>query len=105
LHPGGIWTGLQVHVPSQVLDNWKKNPGLDEMMKTPEQGAATTVWAAVAKVWEGKGGRYLEDCQVSPPVQEGYAIMDRGYEKWTYDPENETMLWKMSNEWVGFKEE
>ena len=27
------------------------------------QGAATTVWAAVGKVWEGKGGVFLEDCQ------------------------------------------
>ncbi|KAH7388657.1 hypothetical protein BKA66DRAFT_415164 [Pyrenochaeta sp. MPI-SDFR-AT-0127] len=104
LHPGGIWTGLQVHIADQA-DAWKEIPGIAESVKSAEQGAATTVWAAVAQVWEGKGGRYLEDCQVSPPVTEGYQLLDLGYEKWAYDPENEAKLWKMSNEYVGFKEE
>ncbi|KAF2832793.1 NAD(P)-binding protein [Ophiobolus disseminans] len=105
LHPGGIWTGLQVHVPSELLEGWRKVPAVQAMMKSVEQGAATTVWAALAKVWEGKGGRYLEDCQVSSPVEEGYQLTDKGYEKWAYDAENAAKLWKLSNEWVGFKEE
>ncbi|KAH7080585.1 hypothetical protein BKA63DRAFT_506739 [Paraphoma chrysanthemicola] len=105
LHPGGIWTGLQVHVPAEQMEGWKSVPAVDKIMKSPEQGAATTVWAAIAKVWECKGGRYLEDCQVSRPVAEGYQVLDQGYEKWAYDPENEAKLWKLSNEWVGFKEE
>lgn len=105
LHPGGIMTGLQVHVPSEQKEMWKKVPQIQKKMKSTEQGAATTVWAAIAKVWEGKGGRYLEDCQVSGPVKEGFFVMDTGYVEWTYDPENEQKLWKLSNEWVGFKEE
>jgi hypothetical protein len=32
-------------------------------LKTPEQVAATSVWAAVDQELEGVGGRYLEDCQ------------------------------------------
>ncbi|KAF2032537.1 NAD(P)-binding protein [Setomelanomma holmii] len=104
LHPGGIWTGLQVHVPAEVMDAWKANPEVDKHMKSIEQGAATSVWASVGKVWEGKGGRYLEDCQVSPPVPEGHQLLDRGYAKWAYDPENEAKLWKLSNEWVGTKD-
>jgi NAD(P)-dependent dehydrogenase (short-subunit alcohol dehydrogenase family) len=104
LHPGGIWSGLQVHVPSEELEGWRASSMVQNYMKSPPQGAATTVWAAIAKVWEGKGGRYLEDLQVCPPVPEGYQLMENGYEKWAYDPENEAKLWKMSNEWVGFKE-
>lgn len=104
LHPGGIWTGLQEHVAEQVAA-WKEVPSVNLMMKSVEQGASTTVWAAVAKVWEGKGGRYLEDCQVSPPFPENGQILDHGYTKWAYDPESEAKLWEMSNEYVGFKEE
>lgn len=103
LHPGGMWTGLLVHTPPEVLDAWKENDVVNRYMKSGEQGAATTVWAAVGKVWEGKGGKYLEDCQVSQPVAEGFQVLDKGHEKWAYDPENETKLWKMSNEWVGFE--
>ena len=41
-------------------------------MKSIEQGAATTVWACVAPELEGKGGLYLENCQISPdrPVED-----------------------------------
>jgi NAD(P)-dependent dehydrogenase (short-subunit alcohol dehydrogenase family) len=56
LHPGGIWSGLQVHVPSEELEGWKASSMVQNYMKSPAQGAATTVWAAIAKVWEGKGG-------------------------------------------------
>ena len=104
LNPGGIWTGLQDHVAEQVAA-WKEDPNVINYMKSLEQGAATTVWAAIGKVLEGKGGLYLDNCQVSPPVVEGYQLLDTGYEKWAYDPENEAKLWKMSNEYVGFKEE
>ncbi|KAG9186812.1 hypothetical protein G6011_09920 [Alternaria panax] len=93
LHPGGIWTGLQDHLPGMAA------------MKEMPAGAATTVWAAVGKVWEGKGGVYLDDCQVCPPVpQPSYELLDWGYEKWAYDVENEEKLWGMSNELVGFVE-
>lgn len=87
------------------MDGYKKNEDVARYMKSVEQGAATSVWAAVAKVWEGKGGRYLDNCQVAPPVEEGYGVVDDGYEKWTYDPESEGKLWEMSNKYVGFVEE
>lgn len=104
LHPGGIATGLQVHVADEMAKH-AQNPVVVAILKSPEQGAATTVWAAVAKAWEGKGGRYLEDCTVSGPAREGYAILEPGYESWAYDAESEKKLWDMSNELVGFKEE
>ncbi|KAF2727665.1 NAD(P)-binding protein [Polyplosphaeria fusca] len=106
IHPGGIWegSGLQQHIP-QLVEAWKKMPGVAEHMKSQKQGAATTVWAAVGNCWEGKGGRYLEDCQVSAPCKEGYTILDMGYETNAYNVGNEERLWKMSNELVGFQEE
>lgn len=104
LHPGGIWTGLQVHIPEQI-EAWKKFPAVEAHMKSLEQGAATTVWAAVAKCWEGRGGKYLVDCQVSPPVREGASLLETGYAEWAYNKENEQRLWKLSNTLVGLNDE
>jgi NAD(P)-dependent dehydrogenase (short-subunit alcohol dehydrogenase family) len=39
-----------------------------ELFKTPQQGASTSVWAAVALELEGRGGNYLEDCKISQTV-------------------------------------
>jgi NAD(P)-dependent dehydrogenase (short-subunit alcohol dehydrogenase family) len=105
LHPGGIWTGLQVYTPAETMEAFKADKKLEKYMKSVEQGAATTVWAAVGKVWEGKGGKYLDDCQICPPAPEGHSSFEPGHAKWAYSPENEAKLWKMSNDWVGFKEE
>lgn len=52
----------------------------------------------------GEGGLYLNNCQISKPVQEGWRPMKSGYVEWTYDPEGEERLWVMSNELVGFKD-
>lgn len=49
--PRGIVTGLQVHVIDQISD------ALDaprNYMKSPEQDAATTVYAALSKEWQGR---------------------------------------------------
>ncbi|RYO20469.1 hypothetical protein AA0113_g668 [Alternaria arborescens] len=104
LHPGVIFTALAKFIPEEQFASYAKDPVLAATRKTPEQGAATTVWAAVAHVWEGRGGLYLDDCQVSKPVEEGWGPMESGYVEWTYDPEGEERLWVMSNELVGFKE-
>jgi NAD(P)-dependent dehydrogenase (short-subunit alcohol dehydrogenase family) len=104
LHPGGISTGLQANVSAELIERFQKDENIEKYMKSAEQGAATTVWAAVDKVCEGKGGKYLEDCQVSKPVSEAYTLLDSGHETWAYDPVNERKIWDMSNEWVGFKE-
>ncbi|ORY12373.1 hypothetical protein BCR34DRAFT_563994 [Clohesyomyces aquaticus] len=105
LHPGGIWTGLQIHVPEEAKAQWMSIPEVNNHMKSPEQGAATTVWAALDKELEGKGGLYLEDCHVSEPVKGEYTPIDPGYEKYAYDEEKEGRLWKVSCELVGVKED
>ncbi|KAF2469911.1 uncharacterized protein BDR25DRAFT_326024 [Lindgomyces ingoldianus] len=94
LHPGGIWdgSGRQVHV-ADLAEEWKKTPG----------GAATTMWAAIGRVWERKGGKYLENCQVPGPVRDGYYFLEDGYETWAYDQAKEERLWKVSCELVGVK--
>jgi NAD(P)-dependent dehydrogenase (short-subunit alcohol dehydrogenase family) len=62
LQPGGIASNL-IRVSEEEKQAIYSNPAIFPWVKTPEQGAATTVWAAIAKDLEGKGGRYLESMQ------------------------------------------
>lgn len=99
--PGGIMTGLQVHVIDQL------SAGLDaarNYMKSPEQGAATTVYAALSREWEGRGGRYLEDCQESGKTEDPSPLAV-GYHPGAYNEEGEKRLWADSLKFVGIKDD
>lgn len=99
--PGGIMTGLQVHVIEQI------SPGLEaaqKYMKSPEQGAATTVYAALSKEWEGRGGRYLEDCQEGQKTEDPSPLAV-GYHPRAYNEEGEKRLWTDSLKFVGIKDD
>lgn len=100
LHPGGIMTGLQVHMPDSVKAGWKTDKEVSNYMKSPEQGAATSVWAAVDKDLEGAGGRFLEDCEITGACV-GSGLKAKGYASWAFDPEGEAKLWKDSCKMVG----
>lgn len=82
-------------------------PELQKIIKTPEQGVATTVWAAVGREWAQKGGRLLEDCQISRPVPpaDSLAPYVPGYAPYAYDEEAARKLWKVSNDLVGLPSE
>ncbi|KAI0516860.1 putative oxidoreductase,short chain dehydrogenase [Xylaria bambusicola] len=94
LMPGGIMTNLQKHVPEETKEGWKKDPFISNFMKSPEQGAATTIVAAVAKEWEGKGGKYLEDCRVATP--EPLIPFAKGVKDYAYDEDKENKLWELT---------
>ncbi|KAL9594893.1 MAG: hypothetical protein Q9219_006770 [cf. Caloplaca sp. 3 TL-2023] len=95
--PGGIKTGLQGFVSDAIWET----PGVKEMMKSPAQGASTTVYAALSKDWEGKGGRYLEDCAESPPVAPDAGSTAVGYAPYAYDEKDAKQLWVDSCQMVG----
>ena len=103
LMPGGIATNLQIHMPQSVKDRWAEDPNVMAFMKSTEQGAATTIWAALSNDWEGKGGKYLEDCQVAAPFKEGEGGI-RGYKSYAYDQEKEDRLWKLTLETLKLEE-
>lgn len=101
LHPGAIQTELGRHL--QQLD--MEAMGLDKIehvFKNVEQGAATTVWAAVSEHFEGKnGGRYLAECGECGPMNPNAGPASGGFGPHIYDAEAEEKLWKLSYEAVG----
>lgn len=104
LHPGGIMTPLQRHIPreEQVDMGWLNPDGTlvdPSGFKTPEQGAATQVWAATSPQLDGMGGLYLEDCDVAEPHIKGGAR--RGVEPYAVDPDLAARLWALSAERTG----
>ncbi|KAF7195277.1 Oxidoreductase calI [Pseudocercospora fuligena] len=96
-HQDGGADGLQERLT-------KETPGLERIYKSTAQGAATQVWAAVGKALEGKGGKYLEDLQVSWNVNEGREMFG-GHRDYVYDVEMAGRLWRDSNRLVGWEEE
>ena len=75
------------------------DPETQQLTKNTAQGSATSIWAAVGDVWEGKGGKYLENCSVAAPddgvpKNSGY----NGYKTYAYEETNETKLWEDSLE-------
>jgi hypothetical protein len=82
-----------------VNNGWiDENGNLNPKFKNIEQGAATSVWAAVAPELENQGGLYLEDCVIStclPTVQE---IKENffGYLPYALDLNKANQLWDLS---------
>ncbi len=96
-------TGLQTHVGEQIQKSWE-SPETQKVFKSTEQGAATTVYAALGKEYEGRGGCYLEDCdEAGPQVEEGMGAS--GHAAHAFDEEGEKKLWVDSCEMVGVSDQ
>jgi hypothetical protein len=85
-----------------VANGWIDEAGnlLDPgAFKTPQQGAATQVWAATSPQLAGMGGVYLEDCDIAEPAP---ADGERaGVKDWARDPEQAARLWELSAQLTG----
>jgi NAD(P)-dependent dehydrogenase (short-subunit alcohol dehydrogenase family) len=98
LMPGGILTALQRHISQEELqERIRLRGGGDNplRLKTPEQGAATTLVLAVSPLVEGRSGLYFEDCNEALPHAEGTT---NGLAVYAADPEAAAQLWKVSEE-------
>ena len=93
-------TELGRHLDPAVVEKFM-TPEFKQSMKSPQQGAATTVWAAIGKEWEGKGGKYLNDCTVADTPQEGEVNL--GHAPHAYDVEAAEKLWNVSMQLVGLQ--
>ncbi|WP_031466338.1 SDR family NAD(P)-dependent oxidoreductase [Sciscionella sediminilitoris] len=88
VHPGPILTGLQRHLSraEMIERGWVDAEGtvVDPDFKTPEQGAATQVWAATAPRLREIGGVYCEDCEIAEPAPQDGTL--RGVRSYALDP-------------------
>jgi NAD(P)-dependent dehydrogenase (short-subunit alcohol dehydrogenase family) len=109
VHPGGVITDLTRYMSTEelraygVLDEHGR-PIIDPVrnMKTPEQGAATSVWCATSLQLEGLGGVYCEDCDIAVPVP-GDSKELRGVRPWAMDRGFAQQLWDLSEKLTGIR--
>ena len=80
---------------------WFEDPNYEYMIKTVEQGASTTIWAAIAYELENKGGLYLEDCAIAKQTTaEKSLTIYEGYMEYAVNKANALKLWDMSMDWL-----
>jgi len=107
VHPGGIITDLQRHMPREELlkRQWIDADGNpNPLFKTPAQGAATGLWAATAPELVDRGGVYCEDCSIKgvvPPEHSDPAT--GGVKEWAIDVDAAERLFALSVEATGLE--
>ncbi|KAI1886012.1 hypothetical protein AGOR_G00209660 [Albula goreensis] len=94
LHPGVIRTELSRHVETwfPLLKALLTAPSI-LLMKTPREGAQTSIYCAVTDGLEDKSGCYFSDCALKEPAPEGR------------DDSVAQRLWEVSARLVGYSEE
>jgi NAD(P)-dependent dehydrogenase (short-subunit alcohol dehydrogenase family) len=106
VHPGGVLTDLVRYMTDEELSAYgiyrekgvAKIPDVTkvpERFKTIEQGAATTIWAAVSPQLNGRGGVYCEDCDIAPMVPAD-SKLNSGVRPWAVDKAAAEALWTLS---------
>ena len=99
VNPGGVATGLQRNfTPQQKASLDAAEAAGVFTYKTIQQGAATTMVAAVAPEFAHTGGHYLDDCQEAYTVPNDAQLADHphGVKAWALEPENAQRLWTVS---------
>ncbi|HTT60132.1 MAG TPA: SDR family NAD(P)-dependent oxidoreductase [Acidimicrobiales bacterium] len=87
LNPGAIATRLQRYTGGMSTP--------EELRKTVEQGAATSVFLAGSPLVDGIGGRYFEDCQEARVTAEPEPF-GGGVSAYALDGDNAQRLWDLS---------
>jgi len=76
-------------------------PEVAASLKTIEQGAATTVWAATSELLNDIGGVYCENADIATLSSNEKII--GGIKAYSLDEKNAKRLWKLSQEMTGIK--
>jgi len=100
VHPGVIMTELSRHMQQEDFEllTARLPKGQEMKMKSVEQGAATSVWAATSPTLNGRGGIYLEDCHIAEAATPGG---EGGVESYALDHTDADRLWALSEQLVG----
>lgn len=108
VHPGGIFTPLQRHLPKEemIAMGWLAEDGEPSELakagfKSPEQGASTTLWAATSARLIGMPGVYCEDADIAA-MTDPNGPMGRfmGVDAHACNDEAAERLWDLSDAWL-----
>ena len=101
VNPGGVATGLQRNFTAQQKQSLDAAEAAGVFKyKTVQQGAATTMVAAVAPQFAHSGGHYLDDSQeaYTVPNDADLAQHPHGVKEWALDPAVAERLWAVSTD-------
>jgi len=102
VHPGSILGPLARHLTREEIEQFGAvdadgsaivDPGRD--LKSPQQGAATTIWCATSPGLNGIGGVYCEDCDIAAVAPDGQRG-GPGVRPFAIDPAMAEALWTES---------
>jgi len=99
VNPGGVATGLQRNFTPEQKESLDAAEAAGVFAyKTVEQGAATSIVAAVAPEFAHTGGHYLDDAQeaYTVPDDADLAHHPHGVKEWALDPATARRLWTVS---------
>ncbi len=88
LHPGVISSEFARH----MMDNWYGkivHPILGMVLKTPRQGAQTTLYCCLEESIAKESGKYYRDCKEAPTLEKANNV------------EDQKKLWEISERLVG----
>lgn len=104
VHPGAVMTETTREMVSKLSDEQLRAAtagiGAPSTFKSPAQGAATSVWCAISKQLDGKGGVYCEDVDIAPLAGSVHDRAVPGVRPWAMDPNLAERLWAQSEEWT-----
>ena len=102
VHPGGIFTPLQRHLPTEEMQalGWLGEDGEPSEIakvhfKSPTQGCTTTLWAATSPALADRGGEFCEDCDIAQAVPADSAEI-KGVRPHAVNDESAERLWALS---------
>jgi NAD(P)-dependent dehydrogenase (short-subunit alcohol dehydrogenase family) len=101
VNPGGVASGLQRNFsPEQKASLDAAEAAGTFRYKSADQGAATTLVAAVHPAFARTGGHYLDDGREACTVPNDTSLADHphGVKAWALDPHAAERLWDVSND-------
>ncbi|HEX4214427.1 MAG TPA: SDR family NAD(P)-dependent oxidoreductase [Candidatus Dormibacteraeota bacterium] len=104
VNPGGVATRLQRHFTQRQKDYLADAEAAGVFAyKTAQQGAATTLVAAVAPEFAHTGGHYLDDGHEARAVVNDAQLFENshGVKQWAIDPDTARRLWTVSLDLIG----
>lgn len=87
---------------TQALNLWRRPKNEGDLYKTVQQGGATAAWAATSPDLDGKGGVYLEDCDIAPAVPDEVRA-PYGVKSWALDAQVADRLWALCEAMTGVR--